>query len=245
MVWIASSAQDVGNRRRQEDRWGVFRDGERLFAVVADGMGGMPLGAEAAEEAVRTVGASFRKGGPEEDPAVFLFAAARSADRAVREMAGKSSLAGSVGTTLVAALAEGDRLWWVSIGDSRVYLFRKGLLRQLSRDHTVAEELRESGPGKGVPARGSRFPGPPEAITSFIGGLEKVSCPESPLHARDGDCILLASDGLFNTLSGQGTATCLGNSPADPAQALVSAVLAAENPRQDNVTVVALRYMPS
>ncbi|MFP4482195.1 MAG: PP2C family protein-serine/threonine phosphatase, partial [Thermovirgaceae bacterium] len=224
MNWVCVGDQNQGNRHRQEDRWDIFRQRNRLLAVVADGMGGMPLGDAAAEEAVETSGATFReKKLHMEDPAKVLIAAVTKADRAVWEMAAREGLAGSVGTTLVAVLAEGRWAWWVSVGDSRVYLFRKGVLRQLSRDHTVGEELREARRGGASPERDPLFWSSPEAITSFIGigGLEKVSQPESPLHAEKGDRLLLASDGLFNTLSSEKILACLEGSPENPARALV------------------------
>lgn len=248
MTWICNGDQGQGNRRRQEDRWNVWHKGNRLLAVVADGMGGMPLGAEAAEEAVKTAGAIFQeRSSREEDPAALLFAVASEADRAVWDMAAKAGLPGSVGTTLVAALTEKKHAWWVSVGDSRVYLFRKDLLKQLSRDHTVGEELREMRRRGDDPERNALLWSPPEAITSFIGRghLEKVSKPEKPLSAGEGDCLLLASDGLFNTLSSQAILFCLKGPPTERAHALVREALAAGNPCQDNVTAVTLMFMPS
>jgi len=248
MTWICDGDQRQGSRRRQEDRWNMWHEGNRLLAVVADGMGGMPLGAEAAEEAVKTAGTIFQERSfREEDPAALLFAVASGTDRAVWDMAAKEGLPGSVGTTLVAALTEGNSAWWVSVGDSRVYLFRKGLLKQLSRDHTVKEELRERHRRGDAPERNALLWSPPEAITSFIGRgrLEKVSRSERPLSAGEGDCLLLASDGLFNTLSSQAMLSCLKGAPTDAAHALVREALAAANPYQDNVTAVTLTFMPS
>ncbi len=248
MRWICDGDQRQGNRPRQEDRWDIFHEGMRLLAVAADGMGGMPLGAEAAEEAVKTAGATFRaKGLHTEDPAKVLLAAVTASDRAVWEMAARHHLAGSVGTTLVAILAEGHKAWWLSVGDSRVYLFRKGRLRQLSRDHTVAEEIREAR-RRGIPLEKTTLLwSPPEAITSFIGigGLKKVSRSERPLHAQGGDCFLLATDGLFNTINGDRIIACLGNPPEHRSRGLVQETLAAGNPCQDNVTAVTLTFTPS
>jgi protein phosphatase len=248
MTWICDGDQRQGNRRRQEDRWNIWQEGNRLLAVVADGMGGMPLGAEAADEAVKAAGTIFQKrSSREEDPAALLFAVASGADRAVWDMAAKAGLPGSVGTTLVAALTEKRLAWWISVGDSRVYLFRRDLLKQLSRDHTVKEELRKMRRRGDDPGRNGLLWSPPEAITSFIGRgrLEKVSRPERPLSAGEGDCLLLASDGLFSTLSSQAMLFCLKASPTDAAHALVREAVAAGNPCQDNVTAVTLTFMPS
>jgi protein phosphatase len=162
-------------------------------------------------------------------------------------MAARQHVAGSVGTTLVAILAEGHNVWWISVGDSRVYLHRNGLLKQLSRDHTVGEELGEMRRRGDAPERNALLWSPPEAITSFIGigGLKKVSRSERPLHAEGGDCFLLATDGLFNTLTNERILGCLRNPPEQPASALVRETIAAGNPYQDNVTAVTLTFMPS
>lgn len=245
MRWICDGDQRQGNRRRQEDRWDILREETRLLALAADGMGGMPLGAEAAEEAVKAAGATFQaKDLRTEDPAKVLLAAVTAADEAVFEMAAREGLTGSVGTTLVAVLAEGRYAWWISVGDSRVYLYRKGVLKQLSRDHTVAEEIREARRREISSDDATLFLSPPEAITSFIGigGLKKVSRSERPLHAENGDCLLLATDGLFNTLNSERILACLRNPPEERARALVRETLAAGNPFQDNVTAVTLTF---
>ncbi len=117
-------------------------------------------------------------------------------------MAERSGRRGNTGTTLAAAVVEDGFLSWISVGDSRVYLFRERLLKPLSRDHNVAARLQVMvDKGELDPEEMISFQ-MQDALTSFIGieVLEEYDLPAEPLLLDDGDMVLLCTDGLYNFL---------------------------------------------
>lgn len=147
------------------------------------------------------------------------------------------------GTTLTMAASLGRDLFLAHVGDSRAYLLRRGELRQLTRDHTVAEALAEAGliDRADVAAHHMRH-----VLTQALGGHgQRVRADVSRVELEDGDRLLLCSDGLTDmvadvavgeTLGGDGTAQ-------EVCRRLVDRALAAGG--DDNVTaVVAVYHLP-
>lgn len=144
--------------------------------------------------------------------------------------------------TLVAVLVESNRLYWASVGDSHLYLIRDHALQKLNAVHNYGAVLDE------LVRRGETPPEVPNSerkmLTSAIEGGEiaAVDCPSQPLELKAGDTVLLASDGL-DALS---TAKVVffanaEDSAAESVAALLQAVAAVGNQRQDNATVVVIK----
>lgn len=152
---------------------------------------------------------------------------------------------GSLGTTLVAAAFSKNGLWFISVGDSHIYLHRNNKLYQLNRDHNyyaVLLEKVEGGhaePGGGAQASGAR---PPDQLPRPKGTRPGWDANAEPLALRAGDRVVLCSDGLFKTLPAAKMQQILSRCRQGAAQELVRAVMEAGKPRQDNVTAVVL-YM--
>ncbi|MDP9300852.1 MAG: protein phosphatase 2C domain-containing protein, partial [Actinomycetota bacterium] len=109
-----------------------------LYAV-ADGMGGHRGGEVASQLALTTIAESFRKG------AVPFADQVQAANRAVFERSGADRAVAGMGTTLTAAVIQGDVAHLVHVGDSRAYLLRAGSLRQLTDDHTLVNRMVKAG----------------------------------------------------------------------------------------------------
>ena len=151
------------------------------------------------------------------------------------------------GTTLVAASVLPDGLRFVSVGDSHIYLFRKGKLYQLNRDHNYFSELLEEVKAGRMTMEEARSHPERAHLTSFVGleELELVDYNVSPVPLRPGDRVLLCSDGLFKTLSLQEMTEILASSRGFGAQEeLLAAVRQKAKRKQDNVTVVLLYCDP-
>src|SRR4051812_28149072 len=129
MKFIPGNAQHVGARREQQDSFAFSDPGDKKFvahggllAGVSDGMGGMSNGQQASTAAVRAFLAAYeRKSRDETIPAAMnrSLQSAFATVQALNRQAGDQS-----GATLVAAVAHGEQLYWVSVGDSRLYLIR-------------------------------------------------------------------------------------------------------------------------
>ena len=147
---LLGNAQHKGKRREQQDSFAISDVSDAIFvekggilAALADGMGGMSLGREASALAVETMLESYAVKEDSESVDEALMRSLSRANMAVVELARKHDLEGSVGTTMIAAVIFRGSLYWISVGDSRIYLCRDGRLIQLTADHTYALELYE------------------------------------------------------------------------------------------------------
>jgi protein phosphatase len=245
-VWVhPANAQAQGARREQQDSFAFSDHGDHLFleragflAILADGMGGMALGREASDVAVQALLESYAVKEEGETVPRALERSFLRANRAVCEMGRQRGFEDSVGTTAVAAVVWQDKLFWANVGDSRLYLWRKGNLRRISRDHNLRERLRGQGLSEDVIASSRHA----EALTSYLGGPEIpiLDVPSTPWLLEAGDRVLLCSDGLYRGLGDEEMARVLAGAAEQSARALLDEVLSRHHPFQDNVTVLVL-----
>jgi len=222
---------------------------EGFLMIVADGMGGVAAGERASALAVATVEEFilnafhwFLHLGEREENALLteLRHALERADRTVIERARQDPRLMGMGTTLTMAYSVGADLFVVHAGDTRAYLFREGVLEQLTTDHTVAQKLVESGLMTAEKARQSTRR---NVLTNVIGGPDPgVSAEIHKLVLRDGDWLMLCSDGLTGPVGDDQIAQVLAEAddPETACRRLVDRALNAGG--RDNVTVLAARY---
>jgi serine/threonine protein phosphatase PrpC len=229
---------DVGRARSgNEDSYFC---GRTVFAV-ADGLGGHQGGEVASAAAVEPLAALDGRefAGPGE-AAEALAAAIREGNAAILERAAGDPGLWGMGTTVTAAALAGDRhLQLAHVGDSRAYLLRDGSLDQLTTDHTVVGELVRR--GRLTPEQAAIHP--ERSILTRAVGLDPripVDTPD-PLELRDGDQVLLCSDGLTEAVDDGRIAELL--SAADDGEAACRSMIDAANAAggPDNITVVLLR----
>ena len=246
------NAQHIGARGEQQDSFGfsVFDDADHvghagILAVVADGMGGLAMGKDASAVAVNTFLSTYMDKAPAEKIAAVLDRSLHAANRAVNKMAKDAGLEGEVGTTLVAVVIHEGMLYRTAAGDSRIYLFRDGQIRQLTTDYNYGRVL-DRMVAKGEMNRSEAETHPSRAaLTSFLGKdeLDEYDNPsDHPLALQPGDKILLASDGLFGFLPETDFSRLLMAEPQKAAENMVNETLALQRPYQDNITVAILGY---
>jgi PPM family protein phosphatase len=125
----------------------------------------------------------------------------------------------------------------VQIGDSRAYLFRKHVLSQLTRDQTLAQELID----RGAPAESTK--GLRHVLTNSLGGKKGVVVPHvEHLRLREGDRILLCSDGLTERMPNQDIAERLKQNAAAQAACDALVQLALERGGRDNITAIVAQF---
>lgn len=199
--------------------------------VVADGMGG----AQAGEVASRIAANAFDEGFEGDDLERNLAERARLANREIFELSREDESRSGMGTTLTAAVFSGNEVGVVHVGDSRAYLFRDGELRQLTRDHSLVEELRRQGRLTTQEAEEH----PQRSIITRALGPEPEIEPDVHTHqTRAGDVFLLCSDGLTSMLEPDAIKQILQDrsSLTDAARQMVSE--ANREGGRDNITVV-------
>jgi protein phosphatase len=244
----AASALSRGQRSYQEDALIVdFARGTDVgLAVLADGMGGHAAGDVASKIVVTEVFSEllFQRGDAqalERRASTVLFDAAMAANSCLREHVQAYPDTRGMGATLVATIVVGGHLYWISIGDSPLFLFRDGVLRQLNEDHSMAPQIDfmvQSGllgpeEGKVHPDRNT--------LTSVLFGekVPRIDCPQEPLVLRDEDMVIVASDGL-QFLTDADIAEVLtekaAHTSAQIADCLLARVMQLDDPDLDNVS---------
>ena len=199
---------DTGRvRSENQDAWlvreTVPRDGDSriLTAVVCDGMGGAKAGNVASRMGVERF-TDYLCPGLETVEQAELSAplAVREANRAIYDLAYAIPEYEGMGTTLVAAVTDGLRLTVANVGDSRCYLIRDGSIHQLTKDHSVVEDMVD----RGEIERADAWKHPRRNyITRALGAEEQVECDLFFLELDPGDVLLLCSDGLSGVVNAQ------------------------------------------
>lgn len=236
-------------RKNNEDNFAL--DPELGLLIVADGMGGHNSGEIASDLAVTTIREFARKmlGGDKnmvpEGAREGLSVRGRQLDYFVRaantliyEKGRASAPDAGMGTTVVAALADCRSLTVAHVGDSRLYLWRKGRLEQLTEDHSlVGDQVRR---GLIAPEEASKS-NLQNVLTRALGAEAEVTVDVSDHPLLPGDVVLLVSDGVCKMLPDPAIARAVAEdpSPARVVSALIEKSRAAGG--HDNITVVAAR----
>jgi len=207
-------------------------------ALVADGVGGAAAGEVASATTAYVVSASVlsRLG---QDPETLLLDAAAAARASlvlgVREDESREGMA----TTLTAVVCDGARVVLGHVGDSRAYLLRDGALHQVSQDHTYVQQMQDT--GQLTPERAAGHPWRNVVVRSLDGNpdADPHDLDLVELHAREGDRLLLCSDGLTDLVDECRIAQVLRlQDPHSAAAVLTQSALQAGG--RDNVTCVVL-----
>ena len=250
MLVSPGNCQHIGDRNTQQDAFGFSDIDDQAFvnhggvlAVVADGMGGMANGGEASHLAVRVFLQSYMAKPATEIVPAALLQALHDANQAVVDLAQQVGEE-HVGTTLVAAVIHDDSLHWVSVGDSRLYLWRDQKSTQLSEDHVYAIDL-DRDVADGRISRDTAENHPDRlALTSYLGlePLKIIDQNPEPFKLLVGDQILLCSDGLYAALEDSDWASTANSTDAQQtAEELIALVMDMNRQGQDNLTIAIIR----
>jgi serine/threonine protein phosphatase PrpC len=250
MLTAAALSHPGRQRAENEDAYGNFADA-RLF-VVADGMGGHNAGEVASAMAVDVIETFFRSfhSEPQQawpyplDRSLSLAAnllrnGIKLANDKIRESAAADRSRTRMGTTVVAVAIGEERLAVAHAGDSRAYRFRAGNLKQLTRDHSVAEEMRAARPEMSEEELATFAHR--NVVTRALGSKEELEPAIYVGRVQPGDLFLLCTDGLWGVVPDGKIATILRDA-ADlqtGCQLLVDAANEAGGP--DNITVLLVR----
>ena len=232
--WTSASLSHVGLVRAiNEDA--CIDQPERGLWGVADGMGGHAFG----DVASRMVVEALNKV-PQPDSLVKFVTDTRDRLHTVnRQLRAEAAIqkVQIIGSTVVVLLAWGHYCGYLWAGDSRIYLYRNGNLKQLTRDHSQLEELKSMGsPASEDPVnRPSR-----NVITRAVGAAGTLDLDNETMEVNDGDMFLLCSDGLSNEVSEQEISGALVSGDCRQASnALIE--MALKRGGRDNISAVVVR----
>lgn len=235
----------IGQRKANQDRTAYCYSRDALLMAVADGMGGIAHGDMAAQVATQTLIQHFqRQARPAlDDPPQFLAKTLRAAHYNIVEQTRARRLGTIPCTTIVACVIQHGTAYWAHAGDSRLYLLRGGRIALRTRDHSRVQELLTQGL-----IRPEDIPTHPERnrILTCLGG-PLLPNPEygKPRRLRDGDCLLLCTDGLWGPLENRHILTALGSAQTDLTRAAPALLTQAETlagKTGDNLSLIALQW---
>lgn len=227
--WRGEGAQHQGARPYQEDCWALrtLADGT-VLAVLADGMGGHVGGATASRLAVGGFVMAIESGRS-------LAEALDTANQAIGTAVARDPKLESMGATLVGAVVSAAEVRWISVGDSPLFLVTNGRVDRLNADHSMVPQI-EALVTRGIISaeEAAQHPGR-HTLREAVMGHPLTLIDEGRRALARGDRLLVCSDGIL-TLD-QADIVREANKPV---QHLIDTVLAASEPRQDNVTVIKL-----
>lgn len=241
----AYSVTDIG-RKRQLNQDYVFSSAKPMgnmpnLFIVADGMGGHNAGDYASKCTVETVVGEIRNSF-EKNPTIIVKKAIETANRKIRELAAADENLLGMGTTLVVATIIGKYLQVANVGDSRLYLVGRQGIRQITRDHSLVEEMIRLG---GLSREDARRHPDKNIITRAIGAKDEVEAEFFTEELEPGDIILMCSDGLSNMLEDREIEKIIQNEELaemkQKAEALINA--ANNNGGKDNIAVVLVKIL--
>ncbi len=245
------ASQSPGKRDYQEDDYGLLdaresgsEDSEHTVIVVADGMGGHVGGdmasslvtehfIEAYQNSVGTI--------PER-----LELALQAANAALTAAISDNAALKGMGSTLVAAVISDAKLYWISVGDSPLWLFRHEALQRLNADHSMTPVLQQMvADGRITQAQADADPGRHSLLSVLMGdAIELIDLRTEAITLNDDDLVLLSSDGLLTLSAEKITAILTRNSDQSVASLVANlhkAVADVAYPNQDNITITLYR----
>ena len=225
---------DIGLRKSNQDFFLVPEKGEKPVVAVADGMGGHRAGNIASLVAVETI-REYVSNSEEARLQVMLQHAVSYANHRIFDIASQDEDCSGMGTTVVMAYVNPDRFTYANVGDSRLYLFNGGHMRQLTRDHSFVEELVQSG---AITRAQAEVHPQRNILTRAVGTSQFVKADTATSRWEPGDVLMLCSDGLHGAVSRTEAEEILRTS-ADLLEACDRLTeTALNNGSTDNITVV-------
>ena len=247
LSYQVANLQQKGARPYQEDSFAfvnaldvteIRENG--LMAIVADGMGGMEAGKQVSEMAVSCMVSAFSQMQRTGDLALQLRNAVIAADDALVQR-----FKGIGGTTLISCIIYDEKLYFASVGDSYLYLMRGGSLYRLNREQNYRHQLYAEAISAGSidPTKADQDPDG-HRLSAFLGmgGLSDLDYLRRPLPLRDGDILLLCSDGVGGVVTeSQIIQNLSGSSASEMCLHLDESVRRAARVHQDNYTALVIR----
>ncbi|MCM1245124.1 MAG: protein phosphatase 2C domain-containing protein [Roseburia sp.] len=245
---------ETGNRQYQQDAVYVSNSKilaankkTRVLGVVCDGMGGMADGGKASQTAIQMMVQGFKQieKCSEVDIPAFFRSGIVSIDKTIHDFP-KENGKGS-GTTMVTVIAEDNKLYWASVGDSRIYIIRGGNMKQVTRDHNYWLRLQEMVAAGQMTREEAMAKRQKEALISFlgIGNVSLMDINIQPFEMQPGDTVMLCSDGITKTLPDEQIKKIITAdivSMEEKAKTLVRAAVTNNTHSQDNTSVAILQY---
>lgn len=196
---------ELGTRESQQDSYLYYEKDDCLLAVVCDGMGGMNGGDKASRCAVQMLLQDYKNMENKiQDIPCFFETEVVKLDNAIYSLTDSAGNVLRAGSTIVAIVVQQDELYWLTVGDSRIFVLRGNEIVPVNQKHNyklqLDEMLKEKCISKYIYERELKHA---DKLISYlgVGDVSIWDINETPLKLKTGDYILLCSDGITNTIT--------------------------------------------
>lgn len=229
----------TGQRLTDNYQVSLPNDEHNLILIVSDGMGGARAGEVASDLTIKTMLTELPRLPQILSPQSRLEAAIEAANLTVWQQQHKDAALAGMGATVVAVLVEQDWAYIATVGDSRAYIIRDRVIKQLTSDQTMIQALLDSGAITPEAALRSRHR---NMLLQAVGQQEHLQFACSSMKLKQGDYFLLCSDGLSNKMAAFEIYTTILNAESidKAAQKLIDT--AKERGGEDNITVILAQF---
>lgn len=241
----------LGGRKYQQDYGYYYTDNSQILGIVCDGMGGLQGGERASQTAVETMVREFFQAKDIVSAPDFLLQAAERMNRAVLDLKDDRGKGLDAGTTLVASYFTENKMYWVSVGDSRIWLLRGEKLQAITREHNYEAVLNmqlEQGMIDADFYEKEMSSARVDALTSFLGmeRIKYVDVNKKPIELQPGDIVALCSDGVYKSLTDSQVYALIRDTDIDmeiAADCVTEMALRYGGRKQDNTTIILIKYL--
>ncbi len=233
----------IGDRENQEDSYLICSSENAVLAAVCDGMGGRKGGEIASKTAISGLKEHFD--GTLYRDSSFFTDIVDELDARVFFLTDQSKRRLHAGTTLASVTLNNGSLDWFSVGDSRIYIMRNGETIQATRDHNYKEMLIDLlQRGNITREQFEKEKNKHAALTSYlgIGGVKLYDISITPLVLKDGDLIIVSTDGFYNAVPMEQIAAMGRKSTDEIIHAVAEIWEGSEMSGRDNTTCIIIKY---
>lgn len=236
---------DTGRiRENNQDAYYIPSEGQGPLYIIADGMGGHKAGEIASELAIDLISQDFNEyfheeSFTEEEIKEFIEASINKANKEIYNKSLEEESYSGMGTTVTLAYIYNDNLYIGHVGDSRAYAIQKGVIRQITEDHSLVEELIKNG---SISKEEAKHHPQRNIITRAVGTSENIEIDIIVLPIKMVEIFLLCTDGLTSMLDDEEIQEVLTNS--QDMQLACEKLVKLSNNRggYDNITVLAIKF---
>jgi formylglycine-generating enzyme required for sulfatase activity/serine/threonine protein phosphatase PrpC len=239
-----AGSQIDGTRGYQEDAFLITnltdKDGNSAaLVIVADGMGGHAAGNVASNMAVQAFNKHVSANYPTDNLSEVLRECIHQSNKSIKETVAETPALAGMGCTMVAAVLEGNKMTWASVGDSHVYLIRNKELVKKNDDHSYGGFLDRMA-AAGTPVEQEEGLSRNMLMSAIMGeDIGEIDVPDQGFELEPGDRLLICSDGMDTLSAGKIIQYSeWSESTKECADALMQAVEDVGMPKQDNTTAV-------
>lgn len=242
----------MGCRKEQQDAiktddFYTYAENGKIISVLCDGMGGLTGGEKASALCTSIVHNTFHSDEEYVSVPEFYRTVIARADGAVSDLKNPLGKPLGAGTTLVSVVIDRDKLYWASVGDSRIYIIRDNEILCITKDHNFLMLLNERVKKGDITQEEANSNPKKEALVSFIGmgGVRYIDMNNRGFRLKNEDYIVLCSDGLYRSMTQEEIKSIVCSFSQDTQQAaemLTGVALSKNLKNQDNTSVVIIKY---